>query len=305
MTQPSAATTKPAADGQSEGLGIALVFGSAFFWSFAGAIARFLHISDNWTVVFWRCLFGALFLLVFMLLRDGPRGTVKLFSGMGWPGIVVGLCFTVASTCFIIAISHTTIANVLLIGGGVPLIAALISWIFFRERISGFTWVAIFVVIFGVLVMVSGSLTGTVSPIGDALALLTATVFAIAVVITRRFPHVRMTPATCFGCLVAAAIAASQAGSLSVTAGEMALLFVFGAFNLGLGLALFVTGARLIPSALAALLGTSETMLGPVWVAVIHGEIPELRTIIGGAMILVALIGYLTMQFRRQARSAA
>ena len=114
-----------------------------------------------------------------------------------------------------------------------------------------------------------------------------------------------MTPATCFGCLVAAAIAASQAGSLSVTAGEMALLFVFGAFNLGLGLALFVTGARLIPSALAALLGTSETMLGPVWVAVIHGEIPELRTIIGGAMILVALIGYLTMQFRRQARSAA
>ncbi|CAN7183603.1 DMT family transporter [Rhizobium sp. LjRoot30] len=286
----------------SERLGVALVFGSAFFWSFGGAIARFLHIDDNWTIVFWRCLFAGLFLIAFMLVRDGPAGTVKLFRDMGWPGITVGLCFTIAATCFIIAISHTTIANVLLLGAGVPLFAALITWICFRQRVSLFTWCAIALVIVGVAVMVSGSFTGAVSPIGDALALLTAFVFALATVITRRYPHVRMTPATCFGCLAASAFAATQASSLTVTNGELGLLFIFGAFNLGLGMMLFAMGARLIPSALAALLGTAETMLGPVWVAIIHGEIPALRTVVGGLLILAALLGYLTAEFHRQAK---
>ncbi|OJT98296.1 MAG: hypothetical protein BGN83_02315, partial [Rhizobium sp. 63-7] len=262
----------------------------------------FLHIDDNWTIVFWRCLFAGLFLIAFMLVRDGPAGTARLFRNMGWPGITVGLCFMIAATCFIIAISHTTIANVLLLGAGVPLFAALITWICFRQRVSLFTWCAIALVIVGVSVMVSGSFTGAVSPIGDALALLIAVVFALATVITRRYPHVRMTPATCFGCLAASAFAATQASSLAVTTGELGLLFVFGAFNLGLGMMLFAMGARLIPSALAALLGTAETMLGPVWVAIIHGEIPALRTVIGGLLILVALLGYLTAEFHRQSK---
>jgi drug/metabolite transporter (DMT)-like permease len=90
--------------------------------------------------------------------------------------------------------------------------------------------------------------------------------------------------------------------NLAVTPGELGILFIFGALNLGLGMALFVTGARLIPSALAALLGTGETVLGPVWVAVIHGEIPAPRTIAGGVLILAALITHLTFEFRRQKR---
>lgn len=296
MTDPSATSAPFAA---SEKLGALLVFGSAFFWSFGGAIARFLHIYDSWTIVFWRCLFAGLFLLAFMLVRDGPRGTVALFKGMGWPGIAVGLCFTIASTSFIIAISYTTIANVVLLGAGVPLFAALMSWVLFRERVSRFTWGAITAVIFGVGIMVSESLTGTMSPVGDALALLIPVVFALATVITRRYPHVRMTPATCFGCFAASGIAASQSSGLAVTGGELALLFVFGAFNLGLGMALFVTGARLVPSALAALLGTAETVLGPLWVAIIHGEVPSSRTIVGGTFILLALLAYLLNEFRR------
>jgi len=296
MTDPSATSAPFAA---SEKLGALLVFGSAFFWSFGGAIARFLHISDSWTIVFWRCLFAGLFLLAFMLVRDGPRGTVALFKGMGWPGIAVGLCFTIASTSFIIAISYTTIANVVLLGAGVPLFAALMSWVLFRERVSRFTWGAITAVIFGVGIMVSESLTGTMSPVGDALALLIPVVFALATVITRRYPHVRMTPATCFGCFAASGIAASQSSGLAVTGVELALLFVFGAFNLGLGMALFVTGARLVHSALAALLGTAETVLGPLWVAIIHGEVPSSRTIVGGTFILLALLAYLLNEFRR------
>ncbi len=304
MTIPSIAPGLPRDPTADTTLGSMLVFGSAFFWSFGGAIARFLDIEDAWTIVFWRCLFSGLFLLVFMLLRDGPRGTAALFRGMGWPGAAVGLCFMIASTCFIIAIQHTTVANVVLLGAGVPLFAALMAWVAFGERVTFVTWLAIVAVIIGVGIMVSGSFTGEVSLLGDGLALIIPLVFALATVITRRYPHVRMTPATCFGCLAASAIALAMASGIAVDPQDLGILFVFGAFNLGLGMALFVTGARLIPSALAALLGTAETMLGPIWVAVIHGEIPSGRTVIGGLLILAALLVHLFMEFRRQRRTA-
>lgn len=304
MTIPSIAPGLPRDPAGDKALGSLLVCGSAFFWSFGGAIARFLDLDDPWTVVFWRCLFSGLFLLAFMLVRDGPRGTLILFRGMGWPGVAVGLCFMIASTCFIIAIQHTTVANVVLLGAGVPLFAALMAWVAFGERVSPVTWLAILAVIIGVGIMVSGSFTGEVSLLGDGLALVIPMVFALATVITRRYPHVRMTPATCFGCISASIVAFGMASGIAVTTKELGILFVFGAFNLGLGMALFVTGARLIPSALAALLGTAETMLGPIWVAVIHGEIPSARTMTGGLLILTALVTHLLMEFRRQKRAA-
>jgi drug/metabolite transporter (DMT)-like permease len=280
-----------------------LVLGSAIVWSFGGTLARFLAIEDGWTIVFWRSLFAALFLAGFMLLRDGPRGTVTLFRNMGLPGVAVGFCFAIASISFILALAYTTVANVVLIQAGVPLIAALVSWIVFRERISLLTWLAITAVIGGVAIMVSDSVSGAASPIGDALAVLIAFVFALATVITRRYAHVRMTPAACFGTIVAGTVAAIMSSGLAVTASELGVLVTFGALNFGLGLALFVTGARLVPSALAALLGTAETVLAPVWVAAIHGEIPSVNTILGGTVVLTALLIYLSVEMWWQRRA--
>lgn len=285
-----------------ERLGFMLVTLSALFWSFGGAIARFVEVGDSWTVVFWRSCWAAAFLIGFMLWRDGARGTLALFRNMGWPGIAVGACFAIASTCFVVALGYTTVANIVLMQAGVPLLAALMGWVIFRERVSGPTWAAIAAVIAGVAIMVSESFTGDVSPIGDGLALLIAIAFSSATVITRRFAHVRMTPATCLGTLFAATFAATQASAFAVGAVDMAWLFAFGALNLGLGLALFATGARLIPAAVAALLGTLETVLGPVWVWLIHGETPSGRTVLGGAVIFAALLVHIALEFRRQSR---
>lgn len=288
--------------GSQEKTGAVLVFGSAFFWSFGGAIARFLAMDDAWAVIFWRCLFAAIFLLFFMLFRDGAKGTILLFRNMGWPGAVVAASFTIATTSFIVAIQYTTVANVVLIQAGVPLLAALMSRIVYKERISSLTWGAIAAVIAGVAIMMSKSLDGSISPKGDALALTIALVFAATTVLTRRYPNVRMTPAACVGGFTAALIASTQAATLAVTPGQFGILYVFGVFNLGLGMALFVTGARLVPSALAALLGTAETMLSPVWVAISDGEVPDIRAIIGGTLILAALLSYLGAEYVRQQR---
>ncbi|MFK0690639.1 DMT family transporter [Mesorhizobium sp. IMUNJ 23033] len=287
---------------REERIGMLLVFLSALVWSFGGTIARFLDITDNWTIVFWRSAWAAAFLIAFMAWRDGWRGMLKLFRDMGLPGLAVAFCFAIASTSFIVALAHTTVANILLMQAGVPLLAALLAWLLFRERVTRATWLAIAAVIAGVAIMVSESLGGTVSPIGDGLALLIACVFSIATVITRRFAYVRMTPATCLGTMLAGAFAASQASAFAVSSHDMGFLFVFGVINLGVGLVFFATGARLVPAAIAALLGTFEPILGPIWVWLVHSEVPSARTIIGGAVVVTALLVHIGLEFKRQAR---
>ncbi len=294
----------PTASRREERFGYLLVFLSALMWSFGGTIARFIHAGDSWTVVFWRSVWAAAFLIGFMVWRDGWRGMVSLFRGMGLPGLAVAMCFATASTAFVVALAYTTVANILLMQAGVPLLAALLAWILFRETVSTATWIAIAAVIAGVAIMVSESLDGAVSPVGDGLALLIAVVFSVATVITRRFSHVRMTPATCLGTLLAATFAASQASAFAVSSADMGWLFAFGVINLGLGLAFFATGARLVPAAIAALLGTFEPLLGPIWVWLVHAEVPSARTIVGGAVVFAALLTHIGLELRRQTRPA-
>ena len=298
---PSPTATTAVSRGE-ERLGYLLVFLSALLWSFGGTIARFIDNGDSWTVVFWRSAWAVAFLVCFMVWRDGWRGTVRLFGGMGLPGFVVAICFATASTCFVVALAYTTVANILLMQAGVPLLAALFAWAFLGEKVSVATWLAIAAVIAGVAIMVSESFGGAVSPVGDGLALLIAVMFAIATVITRRFSHVRMTPATCLGAVFAALFATTQVAAFTVSSHDMVFLFAFGVINLGLGLACFATGARLVPAAIAALLGTFEPILGPIWVWLVHSEVPSMRTIVGGSVVFAALIVHIAREIARQSR---
>lgn len=291
--------SQPAAAAYDERLGFGLVFLAALCWSLGGMIARYIGAEDSWTVIFWRSFWASGFLIGFMVWRDGVHGTVQLFRNMGLPGLVVAGCFAIATSSFVAALSYTTVANILLIQAGAPLFAALIAFVVFRERISRATWAAIAAVIVGVGIMVSDSLSGGVSIVGDGLALAIALVFSVATVLTRRFSSVRMTPAMCLGTITAGLFAATQASTLAVSGTDMGYLFAFGAINLGLGLAFFATGARMIAAAYAALLATFETLLGPVWVWLVHAEVPSTRTLIGGAVVFAALLCHIALQFGR------
>ena len=280
--------------------GILLVAGSALVWSTGGLIVRSIETADSWTTILWRSFSAAAFLLLFMLVRDGARGTVGLFRRMGVAGVFVGACFACASISLVVALSLTTVADVLIIMSAAPLLAALLGRIVLGEAVRPQSWAAIAATIVGIGLMVSDA-WGRGSVQGDLIALLIAAAYAAAIVTTRRHSTIRMTPAVCTGTVIAGLIALPLATPLAVSAGEVPLLLLFGAGQLGLGLALFASGARLVPAAEVALLGTLETILGPVWVWLALGEQPAPRALVGGAIVLTALLLHTAMDFRRRA----
>lgn len=284
--------------------GVLLVIGATLCWSIGGTIDRFITIEDTWVVVFWRSLFAGIFILGFMLARDGISGTGKLLAAARGPSIIVGVCYAISTICFILALSYTSVAKVLLIQSAVPIIAAAISWAMLREKVPLYTMVAILGVVAGISVIFLGSAAQGGSLTGDLLALAIAFSFALSVVITRKYPGIRMTPAVLLGVTIAGVIAFFLSGPLAVGMRDLGFLALFGMVNLGLGLALFVTGARLIPSVLSALLSVIEPILGPIWVWLIHNEVPTELVLLGGAIVMSALCFNMYFDWRNAGKVA-
>ncbi len=270
--------------------GTLLIIASALIWSTGGLFVRLIHGADSWTIVFWRSLTAALFLFGLLLWTEGRNWRAAL-TGMGLAGVAVGLCFTCASISLIIALNFTTVADVLIIMSAAPILAAALGWVVLREPISPMTLFAIIATIIGVGIIVWQGLTGVSGAklIGDGFAALIAIAYAAAIVITRHNSHIAMTPAVFLGVVVAMFIALPLATPGALTLANAPLLFSFGALQLGLGLAVFAAGARLIPAAQTALLGTLEPILGPLWVWLFIGEQPGTPALIGGAIVLTAI----------------
>jgi drug/metabolite transporter (DMT)-like permease len=133
---------------------------------------------------------------------------------------------------------------------------------------------------------------GAGSRIGDLLALGTATAFAGATIVVRWHRTVPMPAVAALAAALGAMIAFIWADPSSATAGDLALLALFGVGQLGVGLLLFSAGARLIPVAESSLIDVLECVLGPLWVWLAVGEQPRAFSLIGGAVILSALIAH-------------
>ncbi len=266
--------------------GTVLIVIAMFVWSSGGLLARLIE-AEGWTVIFWRTFFAAATLFLYILIRD-RRETFNVFRNMGWPGVLMAVCFCTASTCFVLALSHTTVANILIIQSTSPFLAALLAFAVMGETVPPRRWIAITAALAGIVLMVSqSSERGTVT--GDLLAIGAAIGFTGATVLLRRQRDVRMTPAACLAAVLGCAIAAFMSPSVAVSAPDLSILALFGAGQLALGLILYTSGARHVPAAEAALLGVLEAILSPIWVWLVVNVNPGPYAIVGGGVVLLAL----------------
>jgi len=264
-----------------------LVAGAATCWSTGGLIAR-LVTTDPWTTTLWRCVFSAAFLIVVVAVVR-RQGVLAQWRATGWPGVGIAACMATASTCFILSLSYTSVANTLILMSVGPWVTGLLGWLLLGERVRPRTWLTMGVALLGVVVMVSGSY-GTGRLAGDGLAILMASAFALATVLVRRHPDIQMTPAASLSAVLAALLVLPMASPLAASPRDLGLLALFGIGQFGAGFLLFMAGARLLPVAETSLIGMLETVLGPLWVWLLLGEEIGVRSIIGGLMILSALV---------------
>jgi drug/metabolite transporter (DMT)-like permease len=259
---------------------------AATAWSSAGVLQRQLSI-DTVTQLAGRAVFAALALMAFVAVAE--RGRVREASrSIGIAGIGVAACLAVASGGFIAALNHTTVARVLFIQAIAPVLAAILGWVFLREPVTRRTAVAMAVAFAGVGLMLGAPGQGDAA--GDAFALLMSLAFAVALVITRHRRDVSMAPATCLSQLMLLAVFWPLATPSDIGGDDIAALAALGAGQIGLGLALLTIGARLISAAQVALITLLEVVLGPLWVWLALGEKPGAVTLLGGAIVIVAIL---------------
>jgi len=258
---------------------------AALAWSSAGVLQRELSVNTA-TQVAGRALVAAVALLAFVWFSN-RRKTFAAFASIGRAELAVAACTAVASASFIIALNHTTVANVLFMQAVAPIAAALIAWSALHESVSRRTAAAMIVALGGVALMVGGP--GNSPGLGVALSALMTIAFALSVVITRHRRDISMGPAICLSQLLVLAAFGPLANPGKVGARDLLLILALGIGQMGLGLAFLTVGARLIPAAEVALITLLEVVLGPLWVWLVLSEQPSRATLLGGSVVIAAV----------------
>ncbi|MEE8365194.1 MAG: DMT family transporter [Gammaproteobacteria bacterium] len=270
-----------------------------------GLLTRLIHV-DHWTLIFWRALFLSFGMwLISSLLY--PNRTWQKYKSLGLAGMMMVLFYSMGTISFITAITHTSVANTLIILSTTPLFAALIGRMFLGEPIVARLWVAILLVGIGVFVISSDGENQNSSLFGDIAAMAGAFFLAAGFTMVRRFPRISIFPAISTAGMVTALIVLPLAQPFSVTQNDMGYLLIMGVYMVPIGSALMFMGPKYIPAAEVGLMLLLESVLGPTWVWLALGEQPGLRTFIGGAIILTTLAvnTIWAMQSSRRTRQTA
>jgi drug/metabolite transporter (DMT)-like permease len=234
-----------------------------------------------------RAVFAALALLLFVAVAERGR-VVQACRSVGLAGVGFAACLAVASGSFIAALNHTTVARVLFVQAASPVLAALLARVLLGEPVTRRTALALTVALAGVAVMLGAP--GDGDALGDGLAVVMAFAFALALVIARHRSDVSMAPATCLSQLLLLVAFAPFATPSEIGGGDLGWLALLGGGQIGLGLALLTIGARLIPAAQVGLITLLEVVLGPIWVWIAMSEKPDTATLVGGAIVVVAIV---------------
>ncbi|MGO4354896.1 DMT family transporter [Rhizobium sp. RAF36] len=277
--------------------GVILVVAATLAWSASGIYSRMLSI-DAWTTIAWRSLFGGLFLLIPSFFLEGGLSRKQWASIFHPSGMAMIACQTFCQACFIGALYTTSVANVAVIYATAPFIAALLGWLLLRERVARRTMMAGGACLLGVVIIVASSIGGGTG-LGDLLALGMTASFALIIVIPRISPGVPSLPPTIVSAFLTLAIFSPFGSVGSIDLYNWVVLAAFGATNFSIALVLFLAGAKRMPPAEAALIGTMEIVLTPFWVWLFLSERPPLATVLGGVVIVAAVVWHTAADFLR------
>jgi len=265
-----------------------LIFLGALSLSFGGLIVKSFEGATLWQILFWRSLFFTLTILAFLTISYKKK-TFKSFYDFGLPGIIGGVILSFGFCGYVFAMYNTTVANTNFIISLQILFLAIFGYIFLKEKISAITLTSIVLAMTGVLVMVGNSLTpGELS--GNLAAFTMPITFAVLIMIVRKYPTVDMVPAQFVAGVSSCLIGFLLSTKIMISPNDIFLGFLAGFFQVGFGFIFITIGARTTPSAMVGIIMLSESVLGPIWAFLFVSERPSTFGLVGGAIILSAVL---------------
>ena len=265
-----------------------LIFMGACSLSFGGLIVKSFEGSTLWQILFWRSIFFSLTVLTFLIISYKKKLFTSFYES-GLPGFVGGIILSVGFCGYVFAMYNTTVANTNFIISTQILFLAIFGYFFLKEKISTITLASIILAIIGVFLMVGNSLSSG-EMLGNIVAFSMPITFAILIMIVRKFPKVDMVPAQFVAGISCCVIGFFLSEKIMISSHDIFLGFVAGFFQVGFGFIFITIGARSTPSAMVGIIMLSESVLGPMWAFLFVGERAPLFTLIGGGIILFAVL---------------
>jgi drug/metabolite transporter (DMT)-like permease len=267
-------------------------------WSIAGVVTRQLDAARGFEINFWRSACNAIALATALGVMRGSSFLRDLASG-GWRVWVSSLCWATMFTSFMIALTLTTVANVLIVLAVGPLITALFTRLFLRHRLPARTWAAIALGGVGIAWMFGREAAAGVSLTGSLIAFAVPFSSAINYTLLQSIAQRRaseearspdMLPAILAGALLSAFLTLPLAWPLQASPHDVGLLALLGVVQLAIPCLLVVRLSRELPAAEIALLGLLEVLFGVLWAWLGADEQPSPATLLGGGVVIAALI---------------
>ena len=266
---------------------ILLLFGG-FCLSWGGLIIRSFEQATVWQILFLRSFFFLIALIIF-LLTIYKRNTIKIIKDSGFPGLIGGFILSFSFVAFVVAMSNTTVANVVFIISTQTMFLAIFGFFYLKEKVSLIGALSIFLAMSGIVIMVGDSITAG-SLYGNLVALAIPINFAILVMIIRKNTNLDMVPAIFYSGIFSLIYGFFLTESFQFTKHDLLMGFLLGVPQLALSFICITIGSRTVNSATVGLLMLMETLCAPIWVWLFLSEIPPLSVFIGGTVIIIAII---------------
>lgn len=282
-------------------------------WSIAGVVTRHLDSARGFELTFWRSLFNALALLPMLAWLQGPARLWHTLRGGGGVLWVSALCWCVMYTAFMIALSLTSVANVLVTMSIAPLLTALLARLVLGHRLALRTWLAIVVAGAGIVWMYAAELgsSDTRQWIGTAVALCVPVAAAVNWTLLQHVHRAHSEPApdmlapVLLGAMLSAAAMLPLSLPFAASTHDLALLGLLGVLQLAIPCLLAVRLARVLSAPEMSLLSLLEVVFGVAWVWLFSAEVPSMAVLGGGALVLGALAANEVVALRRSAAGVA
>ena len=268
--------------------GYILVCFGGFCLSWGGFIIRSFEQASVWQILFLRSFFFLLGLTIFLFIVYKKNILTKIKTS-GLPALLGGFVLSFSFIAFVVAMSNTTVANVVFIISTQTMFLALFGFFYLKEKVSLIGSLSIFLAMSGIFIMVGDSVSSG-SLFGNLVALAIPINFAILVMIIRKYKNLDMVPAIFYSGIFSCLYGLILSNSFSFTFHDILMGFLLGVPQLALGFICITIGSRTTPSATIGLLMLSETLFAPIWVWIFLNEVPPISVFFGGVIIILAII---------------